>query len=97
MPSRAEGLPNALLEAMACGLPVVVSSVGGIPEVVQDGVNGFLLKDRDPVHAALQLEHAIHAAPELRAEAVSTIREQYSIESIARRIDDLFLKAARMV
>jgi glycosyltransferase involved in cell wall biosynthesis len=97
MPSLAEGLPNALLEAMACGLPTVVSSVGGIPEVVQDGVNGFLLKGRDPIHAAKQLEHAIDASDNLRAEALRTIGERYSVESIAQRINDLFLKAAKKI
>ena len=42
-----EGCPNALLEAMGAGLPVIVTPVGGIPDVVQDGVNGLMIGARD--------------------------------------------------
>lgn len=43
LPSLAEGMPNALLQAMACGLPVVTTCVSSIPEIVQDGRNGSLI------------------------------------------------------
>ena len=52
MPSLSEGLPVALLEAMARGLPIVVSSVGGVPEIVSDGVDAVLVEAGDPAALA---------------------------------------------
>lgn len=52
LPSRSEGMPNALLQAMAMSLPVIASSVGGIPELIDDKINGLLVKPEDPYELA---------------------------------------------
>lgn len=55
--SLSEGIPNAVLEAMACGLPIVTTDCGGIREVISDGVEGFVVPLRDPDAMADALIH----------------------------------------
>ena len=61
LPSLSEGMPNALLEAMAAGLPVVASSVGGIPDLVKDGYSGVLVSPNDPIALASALKRLVES------------------------------------
>jgi len=56
LPSYSEGLPMSMLEAMAMGVPVVVTPVGGIAEVVRDGVEGFIVAPGDPQYLANRID-----------------------------------------
>ncbi len=47
VPSKLDGRPNAIMEANACGVPVLAAPVGGIPELIEDGINGHLVKPGD--------------------------------------------------
>jgi glycosyltransferase involved in cell wall biosynthesis len=57
--SYTEGLPVIVLEALAARVPVVATSVGGVPEVIEEGISGYLVPAGDAVALATQISHAL--------------------------------------
>jgi len=85
LPSRWEGLPMAILEAMAAALPIVGSGVGGVPTAVREGVNGLLVPPEDPDALAGALEKLI-LDPQLRRRMGAAGRKRYETEFTARQM-----------
>ena len=93
LPSYHEGLPYALLEAMACGVVPVASSVGAIPDVMQDGVHGLLVPTKDPWAVARALEQL--AADRLLLQRMShaareRVAKGYSVTHFADQFTELY-------
>ncbi|MEM4213739.1 MAG: glycosyltransferase [Candidatus Methanomethylicaceae archaeon] len=83
IPSYSEGLPNILIEAMACGCPVLAMPVGGIPDVIKEGKTGFLLKFNDPKHIAkriVELLNNLEVLEKVSKNAYEYVRENFSYE-----------------
>lgn len=93
LPSYAEGLPMALLEAMEAGLPVVSTRVGSIPELVEEGVNGFLIEPGD-YEALAQSIVKLGRDRELRhtmgERNIEKVRASYSLENAMQKLNDLY-------
>jgi len=88
-----EGIPRSILEAMACGVPVVATEIAGIPEAVKEGVTGFLVPPRNPQSIA-EKTAVILGNQDLRAKlgknARQKIEEEFSWEKVIPRIIDVF-------
>jgi len=93
LPSYTEGLPMTVLEAMATGAPIVATKVGGIPDVVEDGVDGLLVEPGDIVGLAHALEQLL-ASSALRAKlslaAKSKVVERFTPQRIIPTIEGLY-------
>lgn len=97
LPSIAEGISNTILEAMASGLPVVATRVGGNPELVEDGIGGALVPRQDPSALAAAIAGYV-ADPELRRRHGLASRQRatghFSLERMAEAYANLYTSLA---
>src|SRR5437764_372484 len=96
LPSRMEGLSQALLEAMALGLPVVASDAGGNPEMVRSGETGLLVRPLDPAAWAEALERLLGdgaLARRLAHAGRALVRREFTLERTAERTEAVYREA----
>jgi glycosyltransferase involved in cell wall biosynthesis len=88
-----EGTPNVVMEAMACGLVVVATRVGGVPELIEDGETGFLIEPGDLENLVKVLVELIEH-PDLRASMGAAARqhivENYDLTTLPRTIANFY-------
>ncbi len=93
LPSRWEGMPNVVLEAMAAGLPVIATRVHGTQELVDDGETGWLVPPEDSVALAAALENALSSPSERKRrsqQAQMLAAKTFRWDSVVQQYDDLF-------
>jgi glycosyltransferase involved in cell wall biosynthesis len=96
--SSAEGLSNAVMEGMAAGLPMVVTSVGGNPELVEDGVRGHVVPPRQPAELAKAFARVLDApeqAAEMGRKARTFVERELSLRKMVAEHDALYRRLAK--
>ncbi|NTV50339.1 MAG: glycosyltransferase [Geobacteraceae bacterium] len=95
LPSFTEGLPNVILEAFAAGKPVVATAVGGTPEVVEDGVSGFLTDPQKPEYMAeciLKLVENENLRKTMGESGLESVKKNYTFEHQTDQYEKLYIR-----
>jgi len=93
LPSYSEGLSNALLEAMSCGLPCIATDIAGNADVITHGEDGLLVRcgeENDLAIAIIRLVEETELRAGLGSRALETVKRNYSIESVANKYTNLY-------
>jgi glycosyltransferase involved in cell wall biosynthesis len=91
-PARFEGMPNALLEAMAAGVPIVATAVDGSNELIEDGLHGWLVRPEDPAALASALAAALDDRDEAARRATAArqrIQTQYGLANMVQAWEEV--------
>jgi glycosyltransferase involved in cell wall biosynthesis len=92
LPSVKEGFPWSVLEAMSAKLPVIATSVGAVPEIIEDGVSGYIVKPGDPTQLAERINTTIgneRAAQEMGIQAHQKVLFSFTLDSMIKQTEQL--------
>ena len=93
LPSYYEGVPISILEAASYSLPIIATSVGGIPEVIEDGVNGFLVNPGDIEafkNKILKLIRSVSLRNKMGKNAYYSVKDKFDVNIITRQLNAIY-------
>jgi len=95
LPSVKEGLPYTILEAMLANLPVIASKVGGVPEVIDDGINGFLVPAKNEKALAYKINEVINLiknneSDKIKKMAQNKVQKDFPFEEMLKKTENLY-------
>lgn len=96
LPSLKEGFPKTLLEAMACGKPVIASNISGVNEIIEDGYNGLLVPPREPrlmADAIIELSNDKDLSHKLGQQARLSVLKRYNWDLVIDKIEKVYCEA----
>ncbi len=95
LPSFAEGIPVALMEAMAMKIPVITTCITGVPELIEDRVDGYLVEPSNIIQLAdtiMEVFENRDSLEELKSKAAEKVRVKYDVEKNTRELAEIFKK-----
>jgi len=92
IPSYTEGLPNIMLEAMACGTPVLSTPVGAIPDIIKDGETGYIMTDNSPECIAANVIRVMNSKnlEQIIKNARIMVESEYSLDNAVKKYKKIF-------
>jgi glycosyltransferase involved in cell wall biosynthesis len=99
LPSISEGFPNVILEAMAARLPIIATNIGGLSEIMQDGVNGYLVEPKNSGQIADKISYLIqNESVMLKMSENNKLRSrEYSWDGVAKSLEDVYISVINNV
>src|SRR3990172_1127677 len=94
LPTYSEAMPMVILEALAAGLPIISTPIGAIPDIIKDGINGFLIEPNSPKQLAEKILFLLHneeTKKRIGEVNIQLAREEYDVKVILNKLEQLYL------